>query len=336
MKKECGCPLPIAVTTLVMALAFVATFALVSRDAIASTAAYAGAGGDNEAPKAITVAAAEQTRFGIATTVLQAATAPTGTSTIARVLDPGPLLQLDNELAAASASLAASRAEAERTRKLFAEDRTASARAVEAANAQEQADLQRVSGTQRRLALEWGGGLADLPAKRRAALLNDLAHARAELVRVELPAGSPVPRPGSTIEVRGTAESALFSGTVLGTLPLADARLQTRGVLAELKGDAAVLPIGQMLTAEVPTANASAAAGVVLPRSALLRRDSHVWAYMQTAPTTFVRREVKNYHPILAGWFVAEGFAPGDRVVGAGAEALLGIESPAPADAGGD
>jgi hypothetical protein len=39
------------------------------------------------------------------------------------------------------------------------------------------------------------------------------------------------------------------------------------------------------------------------------------------------------YRPVLAGWFVAEGFAAGDRIVAAGAAALLGVESPASADA---
>jgi hypothetical protein len=317
---------------LAIAFALIRTFALASAVAVAGTADEAGGATEKQAPKAITVDAAAQTRFGIAITTLKSVAAPTGSPTTARVLDPGSLLQLDSELSAAAASLVASRAEAERTRTLFAQDRTASARAVEAANAQEQADLQRVTGAQRRLALEWGGALAELPTNRRAALLNDLAHARAELIRVELPANTPVPKPGSTIDVRGASDSAL-TATVLGTLPLADSRLQTRGVLAELKGAAANLPIGQMLTAEIPAVVASAAAGVVLPRSALLRRDSHVWAYVQTAPTTFVRREVRNYHPVLAGWFVADGFAGGDRIVASGAAALLGVESPASADA---
>src|SRR5439155_956137 len=95
---------------------------------------------------------------------------PAGLASTARVLDPGPLIQLDADLAAASASLAASRAEAGRTRKLYAQDRTASARALEAAEAQAQADLQRVNGAQRRLLLEWGDGVARLAARRRAAL----------------------------------------------------------------------------------------------------------------------------------------------------------------------
>jgi hypothetical protein len=299
----------------------------------ASTAPTALASG----PKPITLDSTEQARLGLATTTLATAKAPSGIATTARVLDPGPLLQLDSELTAAEASLAASRAEAERTRRLFAEDRTASKKAVEAAEAQAQADQQRVYSAQRRLALEWGEGVAGLSPRERSALLNDLARVRAELIRLELPSGTPAPKRGAVVEVRADAESPTVSATVLGSLPTADPRLQTRGVLGELKGPQATLPLGQMLSAEIPLpAAAGSAAGVVLPRSALLRKDSQVWAYVQTAPTTFLRREVIEYRPVLAGWFVSRGFAPGDRVVTAGAEALLGVETPAPQEGGAD
>ncbi|HEY0340147.1 MAG TPA: hypothetical protein VGC34_05020 [Steroidobacteraceae bacterium] len=301
--------------------------------------AMAAAAADEPAdagPKAITVDATAQARFGVSMATLKGAAAPAGTATTARVLDPGPLLKSDSELAAAAASFAASRAEALRARKLFSENRTVSARVVEAATAQEQADLQRVNAAHRELALGWGGGVANLQAHRRAELLNDLAGTKAELVRVEVPTGSPIPRAGSSIEVRGNSASEVFSGTVLGTLPTADPRLQTRGVLVELKGDAAKLPIGQMLSAEVPTADAAGVDGVILPRAALLRRDARVWVYVQTEATVFVRREVRDARPMLSGWFVAKGFAPGDRVVASGAAALLGIESPAAADADTD
>jgi len=190
-----------------------------------------------------------------------------------------------------------------------------------------------VNAARRQLALEWGGGLADLPAHQRAELLNEVVAGKAALVRVEIPGGAPLPVTRSTIEVRGNAESEIFGGSVLGSLPMADPHLQTRGVLVELKGAAAKLPIGQMLTAQVPSAtDPPGAIGVVLPRAALLRRESRVWVYVQIDPTTFVRREVRDYQPMLAGWFVPSGFTPGERVVTAGASALLGVESPAPAD----
>jgi membrane fusion protein, multidrug efflux system len=283
-------------------------------------------------PKAITVEPAAQMRFGVLVTTLRAATAPTGVSTTARVLDPSRLLQLDSELASAAATFTASKAEALRLRKLYTEDRTASLRAVETASAQEQADLQRVNAARRQLALEWGGGIAGLTAHNRSVLLNELAGGHALLARVEVPPGTPLPGVGSGVELRGNSESEVFSSSVVGSLPTADPRLQTRGVLVELKGDAAKLSIGQMLAAQVPTANDPPVAGVILPRSALVRRGARVWVYVQLSPNTFVRREVHDYHPVPGGWFVASGFMAGDRVVAGGAAALLGIEAPAATD----
>src|SRR5260370_16435664 len=119
-----------------------------------------GGGGARER---MTLRAGEEGGVGVETEVLVAAPAPQGLATTARVLDPGPLIQLDADLTAASASLAASRAEAARTRKLYAEDRTASARALETADAPAQADLQPVNGTQRRLLLEQGASVATPP-----------------------------------------------------------------------------------------------------------------------------------------------------------------------------
>jgi len=300
---------------------------------LALTLGGGGAGyahGADAPPPPVTLSAAEQARLGVQTQALTAAPAPQGLASTARVLDPGPLIQLDADLAAASASLAASRAEAGRTRKLYTQDRTASARALEMAEAQAQADLQRVNGAQRRLLLEWGEGVARLPARRRAALLNDLAHVRSELVRIELPAEAPVPPAGAVVRLRGSA-AATMQAKVLGMLPVADPRLQTRGVLAELSGSQAQLAVGQMLGAQLP--GSASPAGVILARGALLREGSQVWAYVQTGPTTFVRREVTGFQPLTAGWFVSGGFAPGERVVTAGAAALLGVEAPA---GGGD
>src|SRR5204863_7992083 len=173
--------------------------------------------------------------------------------------------------------------------------------------------------------------VASLAALRRSSMLNDLAHVRSELVRVELPAEAPVPPAGAVIRLQSSAAATAMQAKVLGMLPVADPRLQTRGVLAELSGAQATLAVGQMLSAQLPAP--ASAAGVILPRGALLREGSQVWAYVQTGPATFVRREVTGFQPLTAGWFVSGGFVPGERVVAAGAAALLGVEAPA---GGGD
>ena len=286
---------------------------------------------EGPSPKAIILDAAAQARFGVGVVTLTAASAANGTTSTARVLDPRTLVQLDSDLAAASASFTASRDDAVRIKKAYSEDKTATYRDVQAAHEREVVDLQKVNAARRQLAMDWGGGVADLQAHSRAELLSDISASRVELARVEIPAGVAIPKAGATLEVRGFSESEAFAGSVLGALPLVDPAQQTRGVLVKLKGDAAKLPIGQVLSANIPTPG-SLMLGVVLPRASLLRRDSRVWVYLQTGPTTFVRKEVREYRPVPNGWFVPKGFAPGDHVVAAGAPALLGVESPGPAE----
>ena len=287
---------------------------------------------EGPAAKAISVDAVTQARFGVSVVSLPAAALPNVATTTARVLDPATLLQLDKDLATASAGFTAARDEVARTKQAYSEEHSASRRDVQAANAQEMEALQKVNTARRQLAMEWGGGVADLQAHSRADLLNDIAGSRVELVRVELPAGVATPKVGTSLQVRGFSEADTFSGMVLGVLPTIDQSLETRGVLLKLKGDAAKLPIGQTLTAEIPIYNGTGVLGVILPRASLLRHDSRVWVYIQTGTESFVRKEVPEYRPVPNGWFVSKGFAPGDHVVAAGAAALLGVETPGAAD----
>jgi len=295
---------------------------------MALTGAWAADEADEAlSPKAITLDAAAQARFGVGIVTLTAASAPNSTTSTARVLDSRTLVQLDSDLAAASASFTASRDDAARIKKAYSDDHTGSYRDVQVAHEREVGGLQKVNQARRQLAMEWGGGVADLQAHSRAELLSDISASRVELARVEIPAGVAVPKPGATLQVRGFSESEIFTGSVLGVLPLVDPTQQTRGVLLKLKGDAAKLPIGQVLSADIPTSG-NLMLGVVLPRASLLRHDSRIWVYVQTGATTFVRKEVREYRSVPSGWFVPKGFAPGDHVVAAGASALLGAETP--------
>lgn len=283
-------------------------------------------------PKVVTVDAATQSRLGVSVVALAVAAMPSVTTTTARVLDPGTLLQLDKDLATASAGFTASRDIEAQVKKAYSEDRTASRRDVQAAHEQEVMALQKVNAARRQLAMVWGGGIADMQAHTRAELLSDIAGSRVELARVELPAGTGTPKVGASLQVRGYSEADTFFGSVIGVLPTVDQQLETRGVLVKLKGDAARLPIGQSLTAEIPGSSSSGVLGVILPRASLLRHESRIWVYVQSGPETFVRKEVPEYRPVPTGWFVSKGFAPGDPVVAAGAVALLGVESPGAAD----
>src|SRR5438094_818268 len=73
--------------------------------------------------------AATQARLGVATALLQPAHRAAAITGFARALDPGPLAQLDSDIAAAVAALTASQAEATRAAALNAADQTVSKQA---------------------------------------------------------------------------------------------------------------------------------------------------------------------------------------------------------------
>ena len=66
--------------------------------------------------------------------------------------------------------------------------------------------------------------------------------------------------------------------------------------------------------------------GLVVPTSAVVWSEGKTWVYQQTAADRFARRAVPTDIPLERGFFVAEGFSPGDKLVIQGAQALLSEE----------
>ena len=119
------------------------------------------------------------------------------------------------------------------------------------------------------------------------------------------------------------------TGAVIGPARAAEPRLQSSGLIVEISGpDAIQLSVG--LTQSAHIEEASSQTGVLIPREALLRFRGSDWAYVQTGPTAFERRLVVDPAPETDGFFVASGFAPGDKVVAQGAPGLFAAELAAP------
>jgi hypothetical protein len=66
--------------------------------------------------------------------------------------------------------------------------------------------------------------------------------------------------------------------------------------------------------------------GLIVPTAAVVWSEGKAWVYQQTAADRFARRAVSSDIPVERGFFVAEGFAPGDKLVIQGAQALLSEE----------
>ncbi len=264
--------------------------------------------------------AAAQKRIGVAVAPLVAAHRSGATTGFARVLDVSPLATLDADLASAAAAAAASSAEAARTRALAAEDATVSRKVAETARAQAQADAIKLTLLRRRVALEWGP--AFVPDARRARLIADVAAGRAALVRIDAAADL-----ASVRSVRlDLGPQGVITASVLGAARVADQRLQAAGLIGLVSGPkASLLSAGMTATASLDRAGGEA--GVVLPRSALIRTGGQTFAYVRKGADQFERRVVIGGAHQADGLFAPSGFTPGEAVVVDGAAALLAAES---------
>jgi hypothetical protein len=270
------------------------------------------------------VDAATQKRLSIATAPLAAASRTAAVKGFARALDAVPLATLDADITAGAAALAASQAEAARTRDLNAAGQTVSKKAAEAAAAQARADAAKLGLLRRRLGLEWGPSLQALSDARRGRLVADLAAGRATLVRIDAA--------GGLSSLRGTASIDLGGGQVaraaiLGPARVGDPRLQSTGLLALVTGPQAMaLGVGTVAPATLATGGGSI--GVMIPRSALLRTAGQTFAYVRRDAGSFERRAIVGGVSDPAGLFAPRGFQPGEPVVVKGAAQLFAAETP--------
>ncbi len=240
-----------------------------------------------------------------------------------RVLDPAPLAALSAELAAAQAASAASEKEFERL-KLLNDQKNASDRALQAAEAAARRDQIAVQSVRTRLVSGWGKAIADQPNL--TAFISSLASLEDALVRIDLQAGEVLNALPSTARiVAASAGKTPVSAQLLGPAPNVDPQTQGQGFLYLVKTNAARLVPGMAVGGYMPLGQ-EPLNGVTIPDSAVVRQAGQGWVYVQTGDDTFTRRKVSLDHPQEGGWFVGDGLAGGDRVVISGAQELLSEE----------
>lgn len=294
---------------------FATTGAKIDADEATSTASSAPA---HEALKPDAASLAHSNIKVQALTASQTSAQRTG---FARALDVGALAAIDAEAKAADATATASRAEASRLATLYAQDQSASRRSVEAAQAQAQGDIARAQLAARRVGLEFGPGLLRLGRGGISALVSDVAAGRAALVRIDI-AGMTL-LPGAIVRV-GDGETAI-GVRVLGAAASVDAKLQSAGVLAIVRGSGAQgLLAGRVLPASADSG--AGQSGVIVPRDAILRNQGGLWIYVQRPDKSFGRVELVGARPVADGWFVSSGLSPGTPVAVSGAGSLMALE----------
>lgn len=264
---------------------------------------------------------------GIRIVKLQQEAAASERTGFARALDLGPLAAINADIQSARAILAASDAEARRQEALAVQDQSASVRAVELARAQARADRARVTLALRRVGLEYGSGLSGLEGDLDG-LVAQAARGEAALIRLDFQDGAPPKGSAVTVSDGEIHMTAHVMGPAVG----ADPNLQSAGVLAIVRGAAArSLAVGRVMTA-VLAGGGPVQAGVVVPRDAIVRTQGGMWVYRVDQDGAFRRVELQGATAREAGWFVRNGLRPGDRIVGAGATVLLGMEAGPPAE----
>ncbi len=267
-----------------------------------------------------------QSRLGVRTQVLTTRTRSQQVAAFAKVLDPGPLAQLESDLDTAIAAASASSAEAARARALSPGSVAMAAKDAEAAISQARQDQLKVIQLRRQLGLQWGPGLARLSDARRLGLVKALTEGHAALVQVDTP-DSQGQSGARTVEI--DIGSDTVHAPVIGPSRNAEPRLQSSGLIALVTGkDAVLFSIG--LTQSARINQPSSQTGVLLPRSALIRYEGLDWAYVRHGPAQFERRQASSPTPEKEGDFVAQGFKAGEEVAVQGVAALFAAEQGAP------
>lgn len=224
------------------------------------------------------------------------------------------------------AALEASQPEYERLKQLFEDNQNVAAKAVQAAEATWHSDQVNLRAANEALQLNdtlarqtWGQVVATWITDATSALDRVLAQ-KDFLVQVSFsPARAGVPPKTSVQLASGKIQPAEF----ISAYPSVDPRIQTASFLYLTPATPELVP-GMTLTVLLPVG--PPVRGVLVPGDAIVWWQGKAWAYLQTGPERFARREVSTDMPTNNGWFVSAGFEPGEKVVVRGAQQLLSEE----------
>jgi hypothetical protein len=285
------------------------------------------------------VSAESQKASGIVTAQLEAARSEVTTEVYGVVLNPQSLLDLRGRYLVAAAEVRGlnavsvnSRAEFERLKKLFDDDRNISERALLSAESQWQGHQARLVAAEQsaamlldELRLGWGPLLARWAGEANSAALDALATQRAFLILMTLPhelqnvaahaalTVAPVSMRTSQRPVRFVSASPQTDTTLSGMTYL---------YLAEDPG----LRSGMRLVGQVRVGGSKSREGVIVPPTAVVWHGGKAWVYVKEDAGRFVRRPLATSQEMGKGWFAGEGFESGDHVVVSGAQLLLSEE----------
>ena len=281
----------------------------------------------------VRLSAEEQSQAGIETTTLKAVRERNQLEVPATVLDVQGLVTLASGYTTAQANLrkaqnnlGVSQAEYNRLKFLHA-SQNVSVKDFQAAEGAFQNDQASVAAGRQDVAYDmaalrqaWGDTIAnwatgDSPALDRILNREDV------LIQVTLAEGGLAAAPDEvSLELPNQRR---VTAKLVSRFPRVDPRIQGASFLYVARQQGALAP-GLNLAAHLATG--PRLSGVIIPRSAVVWLNGDSLVYLQTAPNEFARVAVSTERSVAGGFFVSGGLAPGDRVVRAGAQALLAEE----------
>ena len=282
----------------------------------------------------VTLDAATQAQSGILTELLSAVSYQPETVTYGSVLDLQPLIDLRvryfSALADASMAqtmVAASRQEYERNRLLYQDNQNVSLKTYQATQAaylsdQVKADTAAVNAKsiQAGVRQQFGATLGRWALDSRSTEFARLVNRKEVLLRVTLPLDDGSKAPARIQMVAN--DSRRLQAYLVSPSPQSDPAIQGSAFIYRA---AAPIATGTSIVAYLPTARQTTR-GTFIPVGAVVWYGGQPWAYVQINPDRFGRYPIAQKSPMHGGFFVAQGFKPGERVVVSGAQLLLSEE----------
>lgn len=285
-----------------------------------------------------------QNRLGLEVTTLTATLTRAQVTLPAVVLSVQDLATFRNGYVATQAQLQKSRVEADVARKeytrlktLFEQSQNTSEKSLQSAEGALRANEADVRAGEQQLNLqesvvrqEWGSAVAKW-AVENSPELQRIFDQREALVQMTMPSDATFGAPKTlSLEIPGATRT---EASRVSTFPRVDPRIQGRSFLYIATAHLGLTP-GVNLLAHLSVG--SPMKGLIVPTSAVVWSEGKAWTYQETASERFTRRAVPTDVPVDKGFFVAQGFSPGDKVVTQGAQALLSEEMLLRGEGGGD
>ena len=282
----------------------------------------------------LTLDAATQAQSGIRTEPLSVASFQPETVAYGSVLDVQPLIDLRAryfsalaDAGTARALMAASRQEYERSRLLYQDHQNISLKTYQAARAayladQARAEAAAIAAQSIRAAVrqQSGKALGRWALDPRSGECARLLERQEVVVRVTVPPGAGSAAPA---RIQLTAnDNRRLPAYLVSPSPQSDPAIQGSAFMYRV---AAPIAAGTTIVAYLPAAG-QAVRGTCIPAGAVVWYGGQPWAYLQMNSDHFGRYPLAQKAPMSGGFFVAQGFKAGDRIVVSGAQLLLSEE----------